>query len=365
MRHPRPNAAAILVLAILPACRGTGGSAPSPSPGLPLRASPAVKAPATDPFEAWLQTDFPAADGFDFPLRELGESDVRAVAHGRVAFAGDCGPPWGHLVMIDHVFYENHERRQIRSVYGQLTGTHVRPDEVVKRNDVIGTVTPRPGRHAAEDLRLELRWDVTLPPTCTPSLPAHDEARVRQHFAAPSTFIAARRRLAVPQDEPALLLVDTRQGKLAVWLQGERIGDFEVAFGQQEGRKRLQHDLRTPLGMYFVVGKSRGPFTGPYSEYYGGHWIKVNYPNAYDADWGRGQGLLTNEVAASIAEAWRARKPTFQGSPLGGGIGFHGWADDWDLNGPRGLSWGCVVMRNNDIGRLFDRIPLGAMVVIL
>jgi hypothetical protein len=116
--------------------------------------------------------------------------------------------------------------------------------------------------------------------------------------------------------------------------------------------------------MYFVVEKSRGPFAGPYGAFYGGHWIKVNYPNAYDAAWGRRQGLLAQDVASAIAGAWWKRRPTAQGTPLGGGIGFHGWADDWDLDGPRRLSWGCVVMRNADIERVFDRVPIGAMVVI-
>ena len=58
--------------------------------------------------------------------------------------------------------------------------------------------------------------------------------------------------------------------------------------------------------MYFVVEKSRGPFAGPHG----------------------------------------------------------GWSGDWDLDGPRRLSWGCVVMRNDDLRRLFNQIPVGAMVVI-
>jgi hypothetical protein len=304
-----------------------------------------------------MQTAFPAADGFDFPLPRGAARGVRAVAHGRVAFADDCGPPWGRVVMIDHVFYENHERRAIRSVYGNLAAVRVQANVIVERGDPIG------GRAGA--LRFELRWDTTLPPAFIPSSPEHDQAWIRQRYATPATFIAARRRLVVPQDEPALLLVSTSLRRMRVWLQGDRIGDYEVAFGQEAGRKRRQHDLRTPLGLYFVVEKSRGPFTGPYGEFYGGHWIKVNYPNAYDAAWGRTQGLLTRKDSEGIDDAWRKRMPTWQGSPLGGGIGFHGWADDWDLAGPRRLSWGCVVLRNADIETLFDRIPLGAMVVIL
>jgi hypothetical protein len=312
--------------------------------------------------DAWLRTDFEAADGFDLSDHRRSDGAVRAAAHGRVAFAGDCGAPWGHVVMIDHVFYENHERREIRSVHAHLAGSLVRRDAIVRRGDPVGTVDQgrsRPG------LRFELRWDASLEPTFTPSGPAQGEAWIRQRYAEPSTFVAARRRLAVPQDEPALLLVSSAERKMRVWQRGERIGDYEVGFGQGEGRKRLQHDLKTPLGMYFVVGKSRGPFTGPYGSFYGGHWIKVNYPNGHDAAWGRSQGLLTREVAQTIGEAWGMRRPTLQASPLGGGIGFHGWAGDWDLEGPRRLSWGCVVMRNEDIRKLFDRIPIGAMVVIL
>lgn len=287
------------------------------------------------------------------------------MAHGRVAFADDGGSAWGHVVMIDHVFYENHERRGIRSVYARLAGTRVRAGEIVKRRDVIGTVAGPSGAIDGRGLRLELRWDTTLPPTLAPEPPAHSEAWIQERYAEPEAFIRARRRLAVPQDEPALLVVSSSQRKMRVWLRGKQIGDFEVGFGQQDGRKRRQHDLRTPLGMYFVIEKSRGPFAGPHADFYGGHWIKVNYPNAYDAAWGLKQGLLTSEDSRSIGKAWSKRLPTSQGSPLGGGIGLHGWSGDWDLAGPRRLSWGCVVMRNEDLQRLFEQIPVGAMVVIL
>jgi hypothetical protein len=171
--------------------------------------------------------------------------------------------------------------------------------------------------------------------------------------------LAACRGGGVPTPSPAA----SATGR--VLLDGRTAGDFEVGFGQQPERKRRKDDLRTPRGMYFVVEKSRGPFSGPYGAYYGSHWIKVNYPNAHDAAWGRERGLLGRDVERRIAEAWSRRAATWQGSPLGSGIGFHGWIDDWPLDGPRRLSWGCVVMQNRDIAGLFDRIPLGAMVVIL
>jgi L,D-transpeptidase catalytic domain len=336
MHGRRTTAAAALAILpltlLLPACGRTDRTSPSASPGPSnAGAQPTPIASPTDPFDAWFETDFPAADGFD-PWNSA-PGNVRAVAHGRVASAS------GETVAIDHVFYENHERRQIRSVYEPVAAMSVRAGDVVKRGDRIGGTARVP-----TDLRLELS----------------DKARTE-----PASFIRSHRRLPVPQDEPALLLVSSRQRTLRLRLDGRHVGDFEVGFGQQEGRKRQQHDLRTPLGMYFVVAKSRGPFPGAYGSFYGGHWIKVNYPNAYDAAWARQQGLLTTEETRDIAAEWWKRRPTLQGTPLGGGIGFHGWADDWDLDGPRRLSWGCVVMRNADIERLFDRIPVGAMVVIL
>jgi lipoprotein-anchoring transpeptidase ErfK/SrfK len=56
---------------------------------------------------------------------------------------------------------------------------------------------------------------------------------------------------------------------------------------------------------------------------------------------------------------------TNQKTQLGGGIGFHGWASEWNGSENARLSWGCVVMHNPDIRRVFDDIPLGAMVVLL
>lgn len=208
------------------------------------------------------------------------------------------------------------------------------------------------------------RADRTPAPAPTPTAAVHGSPHTRQEDPFEAWLRAAVAAGSLPRDEPALMLVSTTLKRMRVRVRGEHLGDFEVAFGQEEGQKRRQGDLRTPLGTYFVVAKSRGPFAGPYAGYYGGHWIKLNYPNADDAVWGRTEGLLTADTAARITDAWQLRRPTAQDTPLGGGIGFHGWADDWDLDGPRRLSWGCVVMRNEDIARLFDRVPIGAAVVI-
>jgi murein DD-endopeptidase MepM/ murein hydrolase activator NlpD len=377
-----------------------------------LFAARPLRAEVSDPFSAWLAVEFPVADGFDFAVgdadgrgsytdlrtgrthdgwyvatrfdehyslgihpgedwngtgggdTDLGQ-DVHAIANGRVAFAKHCGPLWGNVVMIDHVFYENHERREIRSAYVHLLDFSVKAGDVVHRRDVIAHVGTDPEHRYSAHLHLELRRDKTLSATYWPSNDHRDDAWVKAHYEDPRTFIRAHRKLPVPQAEAALALVDTSGRKMRLYLAGKEVGTFEVGFGQGEGRKRRQGDNRTPLGMYYVTDKSRGPFPGRWGGFYGGHWIKLDYPNGFDAAWGRANGLLTAVQERRITESWAQRKPTWEGSPLGGGIGFHGWIGDWDLAGPRRLSWGCVVMRNSDIAALFDRIPVGAMVVIL
>jgi len=92
--------------------------------------------------------------------------------------------------------------------------------------------------------------------------------------------------------------------------------------------------------------------------------LKINYPNRFDASRGRAEGLLTLQQEKEIARQWQQRAATLENTPLGGGIGLHGWIKEWDNGGPRHLSFGCVVMHLYDISKLFEEIDAGAMVVI-
>ncbi|MEP7342055.1 MAG: peptidoglycan DD-metalloendopeptidase family protein [Acidobacteriota bacterium] len=364
-----------------------------------------------NPFDDFLQTDIPPADGFDFPFGDAdgkgaytdkatgkahngwyvathfgekyslgihpgedwngnggGNTDlgqpVFAVANGRVVFAEQCGQPWGNVVVVEHVFYENHEQRRIRSLYAHLQTMKVKRGEAVKRRQQIATIGQDPEKTFGAHLHLELRWDESLAPTYWPSSSGKDVQWVREHYVEPSDFIAAHRRLFVPQQEAALILVDQASYKMRLYERGQLRGEYDISLGQGKGQKRVQGDNKTPKGMYFVLNKHRGKFDGAYGAYYGGHWIKVNYPNRYDAARGRAEGLISAQQESSIAANWAQRKPTLETTRLGGGIGFHGWAQEWRNDGPRHLSWGCVVMHIFDISKLFDQIPTGAMVVI-
>jgi murein DD-endopeptidase MepM/ murein hydrolase activator NlpD len=290
--------------------------------------------------------------------------EVYAVANGRVVFAESCGKLWGNVIVLEHTFYQNYERKTIQSVYAHLLDIQVRAGEIVQRRQLIAHIGQDPDKTYDAHLHLELRADLTLAPNYWPSSNGKDQAWVREHYIEPSSFIAAHRKLFVPQNEATLLLVDQTSYKMRVYKQAQLVSEHDVSFGQAKGQKRVQGDNKTPKGMYFVTNKHRGQFAGAYRAYYGGHWIKVNYPNPYDAARGQVERIVTAAQAAQINANWRKRAPTLENTKLGGGIGFHGWIEEWDNAGPRHLSWCCVVLHIFDITKLYDQIPPGTMVVI-
>ena len=375
-------------------------------------ASASETTPAKNVFDNYMGSDVSPADGFDFPFGDAdgkgtyidkatgiehkgwyiathfaepyslgihpgedwnglggGDTDlgqeVYSVANGRVVVAENFGNLWGNVLIIEHTFYENHEKRRVRSLYAHLQEMEVKVGDKVRRRQLVATIGQDPEKLYKAHLHLEMRWDETLAPTYWPTSDGKDQVWVREHYAAPGEFISLHRNLFVPAQEPTLILLDQNSYRMRLYQNGEMKGEVEVSFGQSKGQKLVQGDNKTPKGMYFVIQKHRGKFEGEYAKYYGGHWIKINYPNKYDAASGRGRGVITSEQETRIRASWEKRAPTLENTRLGGGIGFHGWVKEWDNQGPRHLSWGCVVMHLYDISRLYDQIPEGAMVVIL
>ncbi len=305
--------------------------------GLP---STVLAASAPDAFEAYLRPAHRAADGFA-PLPDARTAregrEVGALAHGRVVEVG----AEGRSVVLEHLYYENHELLRVRSEYSGLEGVGLRPGALVTRGQALGRVGAK------------ARLDVTLHTGRRLSV---DEAR---------RFTATRERLPLPAEEPALLLISHADFQLRLYARGRELARKEVGFGQEAGAKEVRGDNRTPKGMYFVTQKVRGDIPGPYSAFYGGHWIRVNYPNPWDADRGVARGFVDAKTRERIARDWAARRNTNASTRLGSGIGLHGWAGEWTLAASGGrLSWGCVVMHTPDIAALYDQVPEGTMVVL-
>ena len=181
----------------------------------------------------------------------------------------------------------------------------------------------------------------------------------------PARFFREHPFLFDPRHETVLVVVDVEANEARRYERGVRTHTWEVGRGQAEGLKTVRGDLKTPRGLYFVTDKSTGPFTGDFAGYYGGHWVKLNYPNAFDARRGETDGLISPAQSASIAQTWWRRALPTQKTKLGGGIGFHGWIAPWrgDVEG-FGLSWGCVVLHPEDVADFYARLPVGAAVVL-
>lgn len=182
---------------------------------------------------------------------------------------------------------------------------------------------------------------------------------------SPSAFFEQHPYLYDPKAEPVLIVVNVDGHEARRYEKGQRTHAWEVGRGQAEGIKTMRGDLKTPRGLYFVTDKSTGPFSGDFAGYYGGHWVKVNYPNAFDASRGVKEQVISQEQSASIARTWWRRGLTAQKTKLGGGIGFHGWIVPWraEVEG-FGLSWGCVVLHPEDVAGFYATIPVGAAVVL-
>ncbi len=132
----------------------------------------------------------PTATRFDFPLgseggaltynaqpftenRHLGDdmngiggenSDfgdpIYAVADGRVIFAREGGPGWGHIVIVLHAYEENGERRYVQSYYTHVDQMLVQPGQEVRRGQQIATVGSADGKYLAH-LHFEMREFIT------------------------------------------------------------------------------------------------------------------------------------------------------------------------------------------------------------
>jgi hypothetical protein len=300
---------------------------------------------AHEKFDSFLKKTFLVADGFDSPKKKVNSEKVYALAHGRVHSLIPVPNSPLFDVIVEHNYFENNVRKTIFSRYYQLSDLKLVIGENIRRGQFLGS-----------------------------SSQAINEKRVSLHVRAPSSgvvedvnlasFVEQRQQLFDPQLESNLILVDQDSYRMRIIKDGKNIADLDISLGQAKGQKQIQGDNKTPKGMYFITQKYRGHFPGKYGAYFGGHWIKINYPNTYDAERGVAQNLISREQANNIRNRWLNRSPSLESTKLGGGIGFHGWINEWPNNGSRHLSWGCIVMHVADIQRYFDEIPLGTMVII-
>lgn len=148
------------------------------------------------------------------------------------------------------------------------------------------------------------------------------------------------------------------------WQQGELIRSYSIALSQApKGHKQRQGDNRLPEGAYHINQKSRGPFSGDFADFFGPAWMRISYPNVWDAQAGVQAGTLSEAEGQKIFTAWENGKMPPKNTELGGGIGIHGWAGDWPESN-RHLTWGCISMQNEELTTFYDHIPVGTPIFI-
>jgi murein L,D-transpeptidase YafK len=137
-----------------------------------------------------------------------------------------------------------------------------------------------------------------------------------------------------------------------------------IALSQQPlGAKIEDSDNRTPEGEYRIIQKAGGPFDGEFGKFLGTRWMRINYPNTYDARAALDAGRIGKGECEAIIAANAAGKMPPADSKLGGGIGIHGWASDWP-DGPQNLTWGCLSLREADLKKLYSLAVKGTVVII-
>ena len=104
--------------------------------------------------------------GSDWNGNRGGDSDrgdpVLAIADGVVTSARDHKGGWGRVIRVAHNAGTARSPRMVESLYAHLGSMKVRPGQVIRRGQIIGTIGTAHGKYRAH-LHLELRDRIGMP----------------------------------------------------------------------------------------------------------------------------------------------------------------------------------------------------------
>jgi hypothetical protein len=297
---------------------------------------------------------------------DLGQP-VFAIAKGKVIFAKDIYGSWGNVVIIEHQFLENAKIKTIYSLYAHLDEILVSENSKIDRRQKIGSIGDAHGVHIAH-LHFEIRKESMkeLPPDFWPSSKGKDLAWVKENYENPTDFINHHRKCTYPASSSQMMIAIKNEYKMYHLRNGDIYKTYEIALSQDPvGHKVQQGDNRLPEGEYKIIQKLKGPIGGEWGKFFGVGWLRLNYPNNFDAINGFEKGLITETQKNNIIQANNMGNWPPKDTKLGGGIGIHGWAGEWENDGYRHLTWGCISMHNYDLKHFFEEVEVGDKVLIL
>jgi len=210
--------------------------------------------------------------------------------------------------------YPNFQLAQL--VYGDLLASQFRP--LLKLGDV-----PAPIPQAAAPVLGELRDESLLRLKALRERPPAG--------AIPSQFLALSDRnkhaIAIDASLSRLYLFENRPGGPAL------VADYYVSLGKSGLEKTTEGDLRTPLGVYFIISN-----LDPKSlkDFYGSGALPISYPNELDNERGK----------------------------TGRGIWLHGTPPGQFSRAPLSTD-GCIVLANPDLSRIIQTVEIGTTPVVI
>ena len=161
--------------------------------------------------------------------------------------------------------------------------------------------------------------------------------RLQAEPARPAETLLPRALLQMRKDQKHALIVDAKHSRLYLYEnRGDQIhlvSDFYVSQGKLGVNKSREGDMRTPIGVYYIVGRLPGI---KLPDMYGKGALPLDYPNDWDKVNGRG----------------------------GSGIWVHGTPPETFSRPPLSTD-GCVVVSNDDLFTLTRTVEIGKTPILI
>lgn len=147
------------------------------------------------------------------------------------------------------------------------------------------------------------------------------------------------------QEEPFLIVVEKSCHTLNLYSHGYLVKSYPAVFGRKKGEKLYEGDMRTPTGLYMIIGKEH------HSRW--ARFMLLDYPTEHDV-----RTYWQNVTLGGVPRIG-GRYPG-----VGGAIGLHG--TDKEKFNRLGINWtlGCISLFNQDVKGLYERVPNGTLVYI-
>lgn len=161
--------------------------------------------------------------------------------------------------------------------------------------------------------------------------------RMQAEPGRPSSALVPRALLQMRKDQRHALIVDAKHSRLYLYEnrndQIRLLSDFYVSQGKLGINKMREGDLRTPIGVYYIVGRLPGV---KLPDMYGKGALPLDYPNDWDKVHGRS----------------------------GSGIWVHGTPPETFSRPPLSTD-GCVVVSNDDLNTLTRTVEIGKTPILI